>query len=208
MSVERDKQKKLHDVAEAIFSILIRGGVENLSHTRVAEVSGVSRAWIYKYIGKSDDALVAFSLDAIGEQFAKVDGLLSRDSAAEVRRNLFQGTFNMLGTTAENPSLMSLYYRYAGTTNPIGVKVAQLEKKYLQAVRLQLEKYFKLSAPDARILAEVLHGVRMGLAHRYSILGLGEITNAEGVQKALRRLMRSFLIEDKKNKRRSASNTR
>ena len=131
MAIERDKQAKFQAVAEAIFSILIRGGIENLSHTRVAKVSKVSRAWIYKYIGKSSDSLIAYSLDAIGKEFAKVDGLLNQKSADEVRASLFQGTFRMLGESGKNPALLALYYRYAGTHNPIGLKIAELDQQYV-----------------------------------------------------------------------------
>ena len=84
MAVERDKQAKFQAVAEAIFTILIRGGIENLSHTRVAEVSKVSRAWVYKYIGKTSEDLIAFSLDAIGKEFAKIGVLLAQQSADDV----------------------------------------------------------------------------------------------------------------------------
>ncbi len=198
MAVERDKQAKFQAVAKAIFTILIRGGIENLSHTRVAEVSKVSRAWIYKYIGKSSDDLIAYSLDTIGKEFAKVDGLLGKTTADDVRKNLFQGTFRMLGHTQENPALMSLYYRYVGTQNPIGRKIQELEDRYMQVVRSRLEKFFALPAKEAAIVAEVLHGLRMGLAHRYSSLGLHDDADFDEILRGLRRVLKHFAIEDGK----------
>src|SRR5687768_5861286 len=132
MAVERDKQAKIQAVAKAIFTILIRGGMENLSHTRVAEVSKVSRAWIYKYIGKNPEDLIAYSLDTIGKEFAKVDGLLGKTTADDVRQDLFEGMFRMLLHTKENPALLALYYRYIGTQNAIGRKINELEENYLK----------------------------------------------------------------------------
>lgn len=198
MAIERDKQAKFQAVAEAIFTILIRGGIENLSHTRVAEVSKVSRAWVYKYIGKSSEELIAFSLDAIGKEFAKVGVLLSKQSADDVRTSLFHGTFRMLANSEANPALMALYSRYAGTQNPVGRKIADLEEEYLGAVRSRLERYFGLPADEAIVVAEVLHGMRMGLAVRYSSLGMKDKTDLEGVLRALRRVIKHFAIEDQK----------
>lgn len=199
MAVERDKQAKFQSVAEGIFTILIRGGFENLSHTRVAEVSGVSRAWIYKYIGKNPEDLITYSLDVIGKEFAKTDGLLSQKSAADVRTSLFNGTFRMLGDAAKNPALMALYYRYTGTQNPIGKKIAELEGAYIDIVRTRLQKYFGLSKGDASTVAEVLHGMRMGLAHRYSNTDLRESADYAALLKGLRRVIKHFAIEDQKS---------
>lgn len=198
MAIERDKQAKFQAVAEAIFTILIRGGIENLSHTRVAEVSKVSRAWVYKYIGKSSEELIAFSLDAIGKEFAKVGVLLSKQSADDVRTSLFHGTFRMLANSEANPALMALYSRYAGTMNPVGRKIAELEEEYLGAVRSRLERYFGLPAEEAVVVAEVLHGMRMGLAVRYSSLGMKDKTDLEGVLRGIRRVIKHFAIEDQK----------
>lgn len=200
MAKENDKQAKFQTVAEAIFTILIRGGIENLTHTRVAETSGVSRAWIYKYIGKSSNSLIAYSLDAIGKEFSKVDGLLDQKTADEVRSFLFAGTFRMLENAGKNPALLALYYRYAGTQNPIGLKIAELDQHYVDAVRNRLVKYFGLPATEAKIVSEVLHGMRMGLAHRYSNMGLGTLTHHAGVLKGLRRVLKHFSIEDEKVK--------
>lgn len=198
MAVERDKQAKFQAVAKAIFTILIRGGMENLSHTRVAEVSKVSRAWIYKYIGKNPEDLIAYSLDTIGKEFAKVDGLLGKTTADDVRKDLFEGMFRMLLHTKENPALLALYYRYIGTQNAIGRKINELEENYLKVVRSRLEKFFALPPKEAVIVAEVLHGLRMGLAHRYSSLGLYEDTSFDEIHRGVRRVLKHFAIEDGK----------
>jgi len=195
---ERDKQAKFQAVAEAIFTILIRGGIENLSHTRVAEVSKVSRAWVYKYIGKTSEELIAFSLDAIGKEFAKVGVLLAQQTADDVRTSLFQGTFRMLANSAKNPALMALYSRYAGTQNPVGRKIAELEDEFLAALRSRLTQYFGLPASEAVVVAEVLHGLRMGLAIRYSSYGLKDKTDYDGILRGLRRVIKHFAIEDAK----------
>jgi DNA-binding transcriptional regulator YbjK len=199
MAIERDKQAKFHSVAEAVFTILIRGGIENLSHTRVASVSGVSRAWLYKYIGKNSDDLITYSLDAIGKEFAKIGVLLSQQSADDVRTSLFDGTFRMLESSEKNPALMALYSRYAGTATPVGQKIAELEKEYLEAVRSQLETFFKLPATEAAVVAEVLHAMRMGLAVRYSVHGLREKADYDGILRGIRRVFKHFAIEDHKN---------
>ncbi len=197
MALEHDKQAKFEAVAKAIFAILIRGGVENLSHTRVAKISKVSRAWIYKYIGKNSDQLVAYSLDAIGKEFAKIDSLLDQKNSEDVRRSIFRGTFRMLADSAENPAMMALYYRYVGTANPIGRKIAELEELYMSSVRMRLEKFFDLPPKEAMVIAEVLHGLRMGLAHRYSSLGLHEKAGFDETIRGLRRVLKHFAIEDK-----------
>jgi predicted transcriptional regulator len=199
MALERDKQAKFQAVAEGIFQILIRGGIENLSHTRVAEVSGVSRAWLYKYIGKTSGELIAYSLDAIGKEFARTDSLLSQNTADDVRTRLFEGTFRMMRDAKKNPALTALYYRYSGTQNPVGMKIAEIEDEYLRAVRAQLERHFGLPKREAATISECLHAMRMGLAHRYSNTDLHAEADDEAMQKAMRRVIKHFAIEDGKS---------
>jgi hypothetical protein len=164
----------------------------------VAEVSNVSRAWLYKYIGKKPDDLIDFSIDAIGKEFAKTDSLLNHQSADEVRSRLFDGTFRMLRDAAKNPALLALYYRYVGTENPIGKKIRQLENRYIALVANHLQKYFGLPKSEAAVVSEVLHGMRMGLTHRYSNTDLRDQADYEAVLKGVRRVMKHFAIEDGK----------
>lgn len=200
LSVHRDKEQKFQSVAEAIFRVLLTGGPQNVNHTTIARLSHVSRAWIYKYIGKSSESLIAFSLDAIGKGFAKLEGLTEQNSPDQVRASLFTGTWRMIGDAAKEPALLSLYYRYAGTKNPIGVKIAELEETYLATVRTRLERLFGISAKDARVLADVLQGMRMGLAHRYAVMGLSQQTESSEILKSVRRIVKHFSIEDEKTR--------
>jgi len=195
-----EKERKFQAVAEAIFRILLTSGPPNVNHTAISRLSKVSRAWIYKYIGKSSDDLIHFSLDAIGKGFAKLEGLSRQNTPDEVRTSLFQGTWRMIGDAAREPALLALYYRYAGTQSSIGMKITDLEEIYLATVRIRLEKMFGIPTQDAHVLAEVLQGMRMGLAHRFAVMGLSKQAEQAEILKSIRRIMKHFHIEDEKER--------
>lgn len=183
---KRDKAKKFQDVSLAIFRILLQGGPQNVTHTSVARLSKVSRPWIYKYIGKDPDDLIAFCLDTIGKAFAKMEGVTRQASAAEFRESLKQGTWRMLSDAALEPALLLIYYRYAGTQNPIGEKVRELEDLYLRTVEARLRKFMGLSEREARAASETLQGLRMGLAHRSATTNLTKDFSVGELSAALR----------------------
>lgn len=199
----QDKERKFQAVAEAIFRVLLQSGPQNVNHTSIARLSNVSRAWIYKYIGNSGEDLIHFSLDAIGKGFAKLEGLTSQNTPDEVRTSLFQGTWRMIGDAAREPALLALYYRYVGTQSSIGKKIRELEEIYLGTVRTRLERLFGIPTRDAHVLAEVLQGMRMGLAHRYAVMDLCRQAERDEVLRSIRRIVKHFHIEDEKERGKS-----
>jgi hypothetical protein len=189
------KESKFEEVANAIFSILARRGLENLTHTRVASTSKVSRAWIYKYIGKTQKELVDYSLLTIGRAFARTELFNDQLCPKEVRKSLFRGTFEMLDNAKANPDVMAIYYRYIGSGNVIGEKVREIDHEHVQSVKNRVKRGFKFSESEALSFSETLHSLRMGLAHRYSTLEMHREHSNKEVLKALHRIFKGFAIE-------------
>ena len=67
------KQEKLEKVAAACLSIVHAQGPRALTLSRVARSAGVSRAWIYKYIGGSHDELIECAAEYFGKIYSRLE---------------------------------------------------------------------------------------------------------------------------------------
>lgn len=189
-----DKAGKFQKVAEAIFRVLLQRGPGELSHSQISSQSGVSRAWLYKYIGKSREELAQFSLDLIGKQFARMENLLNQNDPDETTLSLTHGTLTMLQDAGASPEVMQLYYRYAGTQSVVGEKIKDIEESYIKSLVLRLERNYKIAAPQSKTIAHVLHGIRMGLCHRFAVLGLKDTATKEQIFLAFEQIWNKVLF--------------
>lgn len=194
MTEKFDKAAKFQKVAEAIFRVLLQRGPNELSHSQISAQSGVSRAWLYKYIGKSREELAQFSLDLIGKQFARMENLLNQHDPDETTLSLTHGTLRMIEDSGSQPEVMQLYYRYAGTQSVVGEKIREIEETYIKNLILRLERNYKIPPQTAKTTAHVLHAIRMGLCHRYAILGLKNEASKEQIFLAFEQIWNRVLF--------------
>lgn len=195
-----DKSAKFEAVAKAILELLSQSGVSGVSHTKVARVSKVSRPWIYKYVGKSTQALIEFAAIHFGQQLLEV-GKSSRraNSSEELTELALQSSWLLLEKFSDLKEILPLYFRYAGTKNPIGLMIEKLENDQLKEMTGALSRLFKISAVEARLNAEMILAIRMGIGFRYSQLGLKKQNSLPEMKKSLRRLFEYSAIMLKKS---------
>ncbi|MCM0607352.1 MAG: hypothetical protein KA715_14780 [Xanthomonadaceae bacterium] len=165
-----DKTAKFEAVSKAILELLNQSGVSGVSHTKVARLSKVSRPWIYKYVGKTTHTLIEFSAIHFGNQLLQV-GKSSRTASTteELMTLALQSSWLLLEKFTDQKEILPIYFRYAGTKNPIGIAIDQLENNQLKEMTGTL-------------------AIRMGVGFRYSQLGLKMQNSLLEKQKSLRRL--------------------
>lgn len=163
-----DKQQKLDRVAKSVLSIVVRFGFENLSPSRLARAAGVSRPWVYKYIGGSKEALSEFAIEYFGKLLVRLDARSNKPASVEFfRDDEIARLQNALGFSEAHSEVIQVYYRFKGTPTSLGKAIEKVETEYRQAKIFQIKETFKVSELEAEIYTEILVSLKMGLCHKW-----------------------------------------
>lgn len=160
------KENKQLAVSVAILELINSDGLSGITHSKISRRSGVSRAWMYEYIGKEKQALIEFAANVFGAYITKANEVTLPQSRAELFERLEEDTQFLFDAIGSNPAVINLYFRFRGTENPVGQVIAKYEKHWLKDAVEMFKSALKCSAKEAEMLAEVLLTLRLGLTHR------------------------------------------
>lgn len=160
------KESKQHAVAVAILEIIEKDGLLGVTHSKVSRKSGVSRAWIYEYIGKQKESLIESAADAIAADLTRAQMTVFPKTRAELERQVAEGTDFLFESTEINPVAIRLYYRFRGTLNPIGRVIQKYEKRWMKDASRTLTEVLEMSPDHAELLSEFMLTLRLGFSHR------------------------------------------
>lgn len=195
--MREDKQQKLDRVAKSILSIVARFGFESLTPSRLARATGVSRPWVYKYIGGSKEDLSSFAIDHFGKLFTKLDGGTKPASIEFFQEDEIQRTEKSLEFAIDNPEIIQIYYRFKGTPTIMGKAIEKIEKEYRKSKEFQIMETFNIDKTQAKIFTDILKSFKMSLCHQL-ISGSTTAYSKEEFSKAVRSLFEIFFTELKK----------
>jgi DNA-binding transcriptional regulator YbjK len=164
-STKEDKQLA---VSVAVLEVIEKDGLLGVTHSKVARKSGVSRAWIYEYIGKEKSALTEFAADVFAGHFARVKITDLPKTKDELEERLKEGIDFLFASVELSPVLIKLYFRFRGMANPLGQVIEKYEKQWLDRASKTLVKVLDMPAEQAATLAELILTLRMGFAHRFA----------------------------------------
>jgi AcrR family transcriptional regulator len=157
-------------VSVAILEVIENDGLLGVTHSKVARKAGVSRAWIYEYIGSEKSALIEHAAEVFASHFARTKLDLPK-TKAELEERLKEGVDFLLTSAEISPVVIKLYYRLRGTANPIGRVIQKYEKQWLMGATQTAIDVLNLPVEQAGLVAELLLTVRMGFAHRLATAG-------------------------------------
>ncbi len=189
-----DKLDKFKRVARAVLKLLYLEGKSGLSYTKVSREAKVSRAWLYKYVGKQTKDLLNFSADHFGEEILSQGGDISGyKTAEELSQHALRMTWNVMDMFSNHPEVLSIYFRYNGRKSPLSDKIREIEEKQFKAMGGAISTVTGISKSEAVLVAEVLMAIRMGLNFRYTQCQMGKRHSQKEIQKALRRVFQHSL---------------
>lgn len=165
--MREDKQEKLARVAKSITGIVARFGFDSLTPSRLARAAQVSRPWVYKYIGGSKEALANFAVDHFGKLLTQLDASLKPSSVEFFESDETKRLEVALEFADENPEVIQIYYRYKGTPTIMGRAIEKIEEEYRKAKYFQIKETFKVTDQEAKVYAEILQSLKMGLCHQW-----------------------------------------
>lgn len=161
------KELKIKKVSEVVFSILVNSGITGLTHAQVARLSGISRSWLYKYIGSDKKDLMKFAIQCLGEQLTTQDVQDRIETKEDYIQSILRGMERMFENTTKYPFFIPLYYRFKGTSTAPGEAVAKVENIYIERQSKILKKVFQISLAEARLSAIIMTSFRMSIAHTW-----------------------------------------
>ncbi len=163
------KEEKYLKFAEATLKLIFHSGEEALSHSQVARAAGVSRAWVYKYIGRDRTDIIEFAVDYFGKLYSGLETPFEKMNRNNWREVLLQRTHDFLSRTQKNRWIVPLYYRFKGTDSTFGRRLDRIESAYLQKLEAELLPILgKKEGARVKAVCEVLTALRLGLAFRIS----------------------------------------
>lgn len=175
MSAKEDKQ---FAVSVAILEIIEADGLLGVTHSKVSRKSGVSRAWIYEYIGKDKSELIEYGADVFASHIARAKLAELPRNREELSAQLKSATTFLFDAVEQNPLIIKLYFRFRGSQNPVGKVIQKYEKQWLATAVKTLTTVVGLAPDQAATLAEFVLTVRLGYAHRLATSSNAKLARA------------------------------
>ncbi len=175
---QSSKEKKFDDVFEAVLAILnSHAGLAGVNHSALSRISGVSRPWIYKYIGKSKEELIKKTSEHYIKELFRHRRSHTSGSTEELKNLIREDTLHFLQQAQLHPRLIPLIFVYFESLGPIGSIVRETFNYHSGKLAKEIERTLKISKSDAELLAELFSVLRLGLAF---FLVRGAKTKAKG----------------------------
>lgn len=161
------KEDKQRAVSKAILEVIEKDGLTGITHSKVSRKSGVSRAWIYEYVGKQKNDLIEFGAEAFASDFVRAKLELPKNRE-QLEKQLKEGIDFVFNTVALDPVIIKLYFRFRGTDNPVGNVIGKYEKQWFEGAQKTITEILGIPSEQASILAELVMTLRLGFAHRFA----------------------------------------
>jgi hypothetical protein len=165
-SRDDSKEQKQVAVSLAIMEVIEREGLNGVTHSKVSRKSGVSRAWIYEYIGKEKSDLIEYAAEVLTSFFARAKKTERPKDRESLLKRIDEGNEFVFQAVQATPVIIKLHYRFRGTDTPIGVVIAKYEKYWSDWVAKSLIDILKMDAAKASAMAEMIMTLRLGFAFR------------------------------------------
>lgn len=161
-----EKQAKFERFEEVALRVIAERGLHGLNVSYIATKAGLSRAWIYKYVGRERNKLIKAAAMGFGRRFArldqvKIDGQTKEDQLRAWR----EGAQLSLDFGRKFPWGTELYFAHIGKSNPLGQAIQEVTAQHLQLDEAKFQKVFGKSKEEARRLAIEKLNVRLTYSH-------------------------------------------
>ncbi len=193
-STPSDKAQKFEDVTRVLFALLQTAAPSKITHSLVAKKAGVSRAWLYKYIGADRDALIEMAVRHLGKRLTERDLGDVIETKDQLTKSIVLGMNRMFENTKAHPWFIPVYFKYRGAHGVVGQAIADVEQDYISRQALHFQKVFKYPRRQAVIAAEVLTSFRMGLAFSWQNGELSKKSDQTDVMKSIEHWMSELFM--------------
>jgi len=186
---ELSKEERFERVTQAVVTSLLSDGLGGLRHATLARRSGVSRQWIYKYLGRDHEDILEHAARTVAEAFVGFEIRFNGETLEEWREWLAEGTRQGLLDSERDPWVMRLYFQYRHELGRIGEAIRHIDQRYLDKFLENMPASLRRNRTQARQFALVFNAGRMGIYYRWTDPAFRvELPLEEAVQEVLRPL--------------------
>jgi AcrR family transcriptional regulator len=157
-TIALDKSEKMEAVAFAILRADARGrrAHPKLNVSQIATGCGVSRAWVYKYFGSTQDEIIESVIDVLAPLILTASSD-EGSTPAEWTRRLTRSLEETLDEVEQYPEIFEFYFRHRIGSSRFQTRIVFHESAYVEnTVRPQLQRAFDLTPVRAREVAETI----------------------------------------------------
>ena len=165
--MDSSKNLKYQNIIEVCFKLVGSFGADKITISQISKASGISRGWIYKYIGKNVDEVLRFSLEEYAKDFSNISGLKIYNNEEDLILYIENYTLEMIKKIEQRPSIIKLYFTEHDSENMIGKIIRDVENKSVDILTTSISKCFHLDLETSRLRAEKVIFMRMGALMLY-----------------------------------------
>lgn len=164
----RGKQRKLSRVADAVARALLRAArPEAIPYSAIARGAGVSRGWIYKYLGTDRRALLDFVASHFARDFGELGERRSYRDAADWVDGVVASNRKALRDVLRWPFVVTLYLRHRSRDDALGSKIRELEREFVRKFSAEIPRDAIADPRRRAIFAETFLAARFGIWQRW-----------------------------------------
>lgn len=165
--MDSSKNLKYQNIIEVCFKLVGSFGADKITISQISKASGISRGWIYKYIGKNVDEVLRFSLEEYAKDFSNISGLKIYNNEDDLILYIENYTFEMIKKIEQRPSILKLYFTEHDSENMIGKIIRDVENKSVDILTTSISKCFNLDLETSKLRAEKVIFMRMSALMLY-----------------------------------------
>lgn len=177
----RCKSEKAEKVIHAVASIVHADGIGAVTPTRVEEKSGVSRGWIYKYLGGGRQDLLRFAATHLVDRVTGLAAPQVHLSQEAYVGELQRGFRCFVRAMRLFPELITVYFRTQSgkKASSLRLLIQARVQKHLDREAAELQAILGINAQQAKIIAAELSDLRLALAYGAAV---GEHSRFHGAE--------------------------
>ena len=188
-----EKAEKMSHVLYAALEIGAASGLRSVNISRVSKKSGVSRAWIYKYIGGTSKKLSEAASDEFGKALVALGSAEHADAQA-LQKHLAEMSWKMVEFFQKKPALLDLYFQHLGTKSQLGKIIEEFELQHENRLAPVIQKFFKIPRKEAAAIVDLLIALRFGVCHRAVKGGMGKRVAQVELKRAAERIFKNATL--------------
>ncbi|RYZ65231.1 MAG: TetR/AcrR family transcriptional regulator [Proteobacteria bacterium] len=165
---EPNKNERFERVSAATIDLIVKRGLDAVSVSKISTRSQVSRAWIYKYYGKTSAEVIRTAAQHFGRELEQLRGPSAHfNSAQEWVEYLIEGSYELLIYFQTHPAVFQVYLQFWNAPHVLGQEVRAFEEERLSQVASSIHRLYGTPKPQALLTAKLIFGIRLGIFHRF-----------------------------------------
>ncbi len=159
------KDEKIGTVSYLIIKEKLKFQRGKINIQKLATSAGVSRPWIYKYFGSSEEEMILNAIDCMAPQLTELTKKDDEPTTPKEWARFFLKSLDITLNEAEvYPDFFQFYFLSMLFPDQFSQRLLHHEGLYQEKrVIPRIQKVFKFSYPDAKAFSEMIFSLRMGV---------------------------------------------